>query len=43
MTWACGLAKLYSAGFQGDDGEPWMAIASDLIADFGDRMEGLEP
>jgi hypothetical protein len=36
VTWACGLAELYSAGFQGDDGEPCVAIAPDLIADFGD-------
>ena len=44
LAWTCCLAALYSAWFQGHEGvEPWVAIASDLIADFGDRMEGLEP
>ena len=44
LAWTCCHAALYSAWFQGHEGvEPWVAIASDLIADFGDRMEGLEP
>ena len=44
LAWTCGLAALYSAWFQGHEGgEPWVALASDLIADFGDRMVGLEP